>query len=77
MLDRDSAVANVKGNKDCHAISCTLHNGNWSLGMHHFSCNELDISWETKVGLMIRLKCNKHTNPHLCTLTYLVQRWTL
>ena len=42
--------------------------------MYCLACNKLVISWETKVGHIMGLKCNKHTNLHFDTLTYFVQK---
>ena len=34
----------------------------------------METPWEAKVGEMMGLRCDRHTNPHLFTLPYFVQK---
>ena len=41
-------------------------------GLHSLVGDELETPWEAKVGKMMGLRCERHTNPHVYTLSYVV-----
>ena len=74
MVGKEGTVSAAK--HAWNAISQTLQPGGKakdSSGLYSLVGDELEAPWEAKVGKMMGLRCDRHTNPHLFTLSYFVQ----
>ena len=75
MAGKEGTVAAAK--QAWNAISHTSQPGGRpkdSSGLYNLVGDELEAPWEAKVGKMMGLKCDRHTNPHVYTLSYFVQK---
>ena len=72
MVGKEGTVEAAK--KAWHAISHTSQPGGKTKpsGLYSLVGDELEIPWEAKVGKMMGLRFNRHTNPHVYTLSYCV-----
>ena len=75
MVGKEGTVAAAK--QAWNAISHTSQPGGRpkdSSGLYNLVGDELEAPWEAKVGKMMGLRCDRHTNPHVYTLSYFVQK---
>ena len=66
MVGKEGTVEAAK--KAWHAISHTSQPGGKTKdpsGLYSLVGDELETPWEAKVGKMVGLRCDRHTNPHL------------
>ena len=73
MVGKEGTVSAAK--HAWNAISHTSQPGSKTKpsGLYSLVGDELETPWEAKVGTMMGLRCDRHTNPHLFTLSYFVQ----
>ena len=73
MVGMEGTVAAAK--KAWSVISHTSQlKGKTSSGLYRLVGDELETPWEAKVGKLMSLRCGRHTDPHLFTLSYFVQK---